>query len=135
MLPLEQLPARPDTLQWLEYYLADFGGQQKTPKRRRAGKPRKPRPLTARQLEVIETVSECKGNVAQAAKRLGRDRKTIIESYRAGMKKLGKDVLLFKKSDRLVARDRRDQLDVADIDDNRRDDANEEHRRKYRRRR
>ena len=46
---------------------------QKRPKRKRnraSDKPRKPRPLTPRQLEVIQIVGECKGNLAAAADKL-----------------------------------------------------------------
>ena len=104
----------------------------KKTRRRRAGQPQRPRPLTARQAEVIQIVGECKGNVAEAAIRLGRDRKTIDESYRAGMAKLGKNVCRKKKTGRLIPRDKRGQADVADIDDQRRD-SDDEQSRKYRR--
>jgi hypothetical protein len=110
-------------------------GRKKQSVRRRPGTAPKPRPLTPRQVEVIQIVGECKGNIAEAATRLGRDRKTIVETYQAGMKKLGKDVSFPKKSDRLIARDRRGTLDVADIDDSRSENADEDHRRKYRNRR
>jgi hypothetical protein len=47
-------------------------------------------PLTPRQSEVIQIVNECKGNLAEAARRLGRDRKSVKESYDAGNRKLAK---------------------------------------------
>ncbi len=94
--------------------------KRKTAKRRRAGKPRKPRPLTPRQTEVIQIVGECKGNIAAAARRFGRDRKTIEEIYRAGMTKLGKTVYHSKDKTRLLARDRRGQETVSEDDDRRR---------------
>ena len=105
-------------------------GKTATKRKKRATSPRKSRPLTPRQTEVIQIVGECKGNIAEAARRLGIDRKTVDEAYKAGMAKLGKDVCRLKKSDRVIARDKRGQLDVSDIDDNRRD-SDEEHRRKY----
>jgi transcriptional regulator of acetoin/glycerol metabolism len=58
----------------------------KRKKHNRASKPRKHRQLTPRQVEVVQVVGECKGNISQAAKRLGRDRATIEESYRAKMR-------------------------------------------------
>jgi hypothetical protein len=105
-------------------------------RRRAAGKSPRPRPLTSRQTEVIQVVGECKGNLAAAAQRLGRDRKTIKEIYQAGMSKLGKDVTYRKKSDRLIARDRRGQVDVSDIEERRLDEDEEldAARRKFRRR-
>jgi len=92
------------------------------------------RPLTARQAEVAQIVGECKGNLSQAARRLGRDRKTVEEVFRAGMAKLGKTVVASRDKERLFARDRRGQDDVADIDDARREAVDEDQRRKYRRR-
>ena len=106
--------------------------KDKVAKRKRARKKtRKPRPLTARQTEVIQIVGECRGNLAEAARRLGRDRKTVKEAYTAGLAKLGKNAVHIKKSDKLIPRDKRGQADVSDIDDTRRE-SNEEHR-KYRR--
>jgi hypothetical protein len=58
--------------------------------RRRRRRTARPRPLTTLQLEAIKVVSDCKGNIAEAARRLGRDRKTIGQHYKAGIKKLGK---------------------------------------------
>jgi len=53
--------------------------------RRAAGKPR---PLTARQLEALGRVAECKGNIAEAARQLGVDRKTVRQHVDAGLTKL-----------------------------------------------
>jgi hypothetical protein len=136
-LPVSRAEDKPPSpLQVVPFVVGQLRHEVKTspPKRRRQGTAKKPRPLTARQTEVIQIVGECKGNLAQAATRLGRNRKTIVEIYKAGMKKLGKDVSHAKKSDRLIARDRRGQSDVADIDDSRRHDVDEKQRRKYRRR-
>jgi hypothetical protein len=88
-------------------------------RKRRAGKPPKPRPLTARQTEVIQIVGNCNGNIAKAAKRLGLNRKTVDEAYRAGMGKLGKTVVTSRDKTRLLARDRRGQCDLSEDDDKR----------------
>jgi hypothetical protein len=96
---------------------------QKPPKRKRkraSDKPRKPRPLTPWQAEVTQIVGECKGNIAQAAKRLGRDPSTIRESYKAAMTKLGKEVVRSRDKTRLFARDKRGNEMVSAEDDRRR---------------
>jgi DNA-binding CsgD family transcriptional regulator len=95
-----------------------FGAPQKL--RRRAGKPRKPSGLTDRQIEIVQIVGECKGNIALAARKLGRDRKTIDEVYRAGMAKLGKTIYRSIDKTRLLVRDRRGQETVSEADDLRR---------------
>lgn len=101
-------------LAWLKRLRALFTTRGK----RRAAKPRKPRPLTARQAEVVQVVGECKGNVALAARRLGRDRKTIEQSYRTALTTLGK--VAVKHGERLFPRDRRGQAALSDSDDKRR---------------
>jgi DNA-binding CsgD family transcriptional regulator len=91
------------------------------PKRtRRPSRARKPRPLTPRQTEVVQIVGECKGDIAEAARRLGKNRKTVEEAYRAGMTKLGKTVYHSKGKTRLLARDRRGQENISEGDDQRR---------------
>ncbi len=85
--------------------------------RRRGTAPRKPRPLTARQAEVVQIVGECKGVIAVAARQLGRDRKTVAEIYKAAMAKLGKSVVRSKDKTRLLPRDKRGQEAVSDADD------------------
>ena len=76
----------------LESEAAEAGGQPAggLGKRRTRRPPfeRKPRPLTERQTEVINIVGECKGSLADAARRLGIDRKSLKESYDAGNRKL-----------------------------------------------
>jgi predicted DNA-binding protein (UPF0251 family) len=79
----------------------------------------KSRPLTSNQAETVQIVGECKGNIAEAARRLGRNRKTVEETYRAAMTKLGKTVVRSKTRTHLFSRDRRGQEDVADGDDQR----------------
>ena len=93
--------------------------QKPAKRRRRAVKLRKPREPTPRQLEVIQIFGECNGNLAAVARKLGRDRKTIEETYKAGMMKLGKTVYHSKDKTRLLARDRRGQEVVSDDDDRR----------------
>jgi hypothetical protein len=58
-----------------------------------AKKPRKrrqsdPRPLTPIQAEAVQIVGECQGDIAKAARHLGKDRKTVEQNYEAGMAKL-----------------------------------------------
>ena len=92
-------------------------GSEKRPRRRRPSTARKPRPLTARQTEVVQVVAECRQNFAAAAKRLGRDRKTVEESYRAAMQKLGMTAV--KHGTKLLPHDRRGQANLSDSDDRR----------------
>lgn len=96
-------------------------GKIKTPKRnrRQATKARKPRRLTPRQAEVVQIVGECKGNIAEAARRLGLDRKTVDESFKAGLAKLGKEAVRSCDKTRLFVRDRRGQEIVSESDDRR----------------
>jgi DNA-binding NarL/FixJ family response regulator len=103
-------------------------------RRRQRSTPGTPKSLTPRQTEVVQVVGECKGNIAGAARRLGRDRKTIDEAYRAAMEKLGKQVYQRRDKTRLLTRDKRSQEDIADIDDSRREGADEDLQRRHRRR-
>lgn len=50
----------------------------------------KPRALTDKQMQAAHIVWECKGNVTEAARRLGVDRTTVRQHYQAAMQKLGK---------------------------------------------
>ncbi len=86
-------------------------------KRRRSGAAEKPRPLTPPQAEAIQIVGECKGNMAEAARRLGKDRKTLDQAYRAGLTKLGKQPVRY--GTRTLYRDRRGQENIAKSDDRR----------------
>jgi hypothetical protein len=112
-------------------------------RRRRKARPAaaSPKPLTAIQTQTIQVVSECEGNIAAAAHRLGKDRKTVEESYRTGMLRLGKEAYWNRHKTRLLARDRRGTEDVADVDDHLRNRSDvgpahdaDEHERNYRRR-
>jgi len=104
----------------VEFLLETLAFLQKRPGRKRSRRPsksRKPRPLTVLQTEAVQIVGECKGNIAQAAKRLGKDRKTIAQAYKAGLAKLGKQPV--KHGTRTLARDRRGQVDLAEGEDRR----------------
>jgi hypothetical protein len=84
---------------------------------RRQSKPREPRPLTAKEVEAVQIVGECKGNIAEAARRLGKDRKTVDEAYKSGLGKLGKEPV--KRGTQTLPRDRRGQTYLAADDDRR----------------
>jgi hypothetical protein len=73
--------------------------------------------LTPIQAEIVQIVGEFKGNIAAAARQLVKDRKTVAESYRAAMGKLGKSVVSRDKT-QLLPRDKRGQESVST--DNRR---------------
>jgi len=86
-------------------------------KRRHRKANRKPKPLTAIQTEAVHIVGECKGDFAEAARRFGKDRKTVQEAYGSAMKKLGKTSI--RHSTRPIATDRRGQENIADDADRR----------------
>ena len=67
--------------------------------------------LTAKQLEAMQIVGECKGDIAEAARRLGKDRSTIKQHYDAATAKLGKRPV--KHSTEQHATDRRGQANIA----------------------
>ena len=89
------------------------------PRKRASGKPRKPRPLTCIETETMQIVGECKGNIAAAARRLGKDRKTVEQAYRNGLSKVGKEAYWQNKraKTRLLARDKRGQEAVSTDDE------------------
>lgn len=89
------------------------------PKRRqrRSNKTPKANPLTSKQAEIVQVVGECKGNLAEAARRLGKDRKTVEEGYRTAMAKLGKTAYWTKNKTRLLSRDNRGQVNLSADDD------------------
>jgi len=66
------------------------GGKALARRHRRPPLTPKDRPLSTRQAEVVQIVGECKGDLAEAARRLGIDRASLKESYDAGMEKLAK---------------------------------------------
>ena len=80
--------------------------------------PLNPKRLTAKQLEASQIVAECKGDIAEAARRLGKDAKTVRQHYTAATKKLGKTVV--KHATKQLPSDRRGQANIADGEDRRR---------------
>lgn len=76
------------------------------------------RPLTAKQGEALQIVGECKGNIAEAARRTGCDRKTMEQHYKTGMAKLGKSAV--KHRTKRMPVDLRGQEHVGDGEDRRR---------------
>ena len=77
----------------------------------------KVKPLTPRQSEAIQIVGECKGNFADAARRMGLDRTTVKQHYDAGMKKLGRKPI--QHGTQSVPFDRRGQVHLSPDDDQR----------------
>ena len=75
------------------------------------------RKATERQLEAFVMVQECDGNIAEAARRLGRDRKTVAEHYKKALER-GCESIKRPKT-RALPRDRRGQSAVAVEDDRR----------------
>jgi predicted DNA-binding protein (UPF0251 family) len=76
------------------------------------------RALTPKQTEAIHVVGECKGNIAKAAKQLGRSRKTVKQNYEAGMRKIAATGV--KPKTIPIALDRRGQANISPEDDRRR---------------
>jgi predicted DNA-binding protein (UPF0251 family) len=89
----------------------------KRPRRRRRMTDAPPRPLTAKQTEAVQIVGECKGNLAEAARRLGIDRATLKERYEAASEKLGKRAV--KHATKSLPTDRRGQENLSRYDDRR----------------
>lgn len=87
--PEDQLRAI-ERLKKLGAAILQESGAFRQPKKRR--RPQN-RPLTEAQTEAVQVVGECRGNIAQAAKNLGKDRSTVAELYRKGMQKLGRSAL------------------------------------------
>jgi len=91
------------------------GAGKKKRRRRKRQTPDKVRPLTPRQVEVMQIVGECKGNLSQAARRMGLDRKTVEQHWDAASKKLGKQAM--KVYTGHLPKDRRGQESIAGQDD------------------
>ncbi len=87
----------------------DHEAKQPRRKRRAALEPKR---LTARQAEIVHIVGECKGDIAEAARRLSVDRKTVAESYEVAMSKLGTTASAYP-STMSLPQDRRGQVDVS----------------------
>lgn len=82
----------------------------KTRARRRP--PAEAKALTPRQVEVLHVWAECKGNFADAGRRLGIARKTVQECVAAAQKKLGKKAV--KQTTKSLPKDRRQQESAAE---------------------
>jgi DNA-binding CsgD family transcriptional regulator len=99
------------------------GGPAAGGKRKGKGKRRSlhGQPLTDKQREILQVVSDCKGNKSEAARRLNLDPSTVRQQWRAGMEKLGRLAVSPKapKKQRLPS-DRRGQADLSEHDDKRR---------------
>jgi DNA-binding CsgD family transcriptional regulator len=99
------------------------GGRTSKPRRprrrpRRGGQ--KVRPLTGKQAEAVHIVGECGGNIAEAARRLGVNAKTVRQHYSAAMAKLGRAAGRQHARPTRLARDRRGQENLAEGNDVRR---------------
>jgi hypothetical protein len=62
-------------------------GKRAPPRRRLVS----PRPLTDIQALTCQRVGECDGDITKAAKQLGKHRKTVEQSFKEGMRKLGQE--------------------------------------------
>ena len=86
--------------------------------KRRRRPPLQPKRLTAKQIEASKLHGECKGNIAEVARRMGKDRSTAEQHIVAAFTKLGKSVPTKPKTTKLKT-DRRGQSDVTKSDDHR----------------
>ena len=97
---------------------ADGPGRNGKPHRpRRKGTPRETKTLTARQLEAVKVVGECDGYFAEAARRMGIDRKTCRQHYDSAMRKLGRAAPHAKRRTQSLPTDRRGGVILAAGDD------------------
>ena len=70
------------------------------------------KPLTEKQTEAAQIVGQCKGNISEAARRLGVTRKTVEQHYKAALRKMGETVV--KQATRQLPLDRRGQIAVSE---------------------
>lgn len=113
-----ELLAEMPRLQWAELKASPQAVSITPLKRRRRRAERPAKPLTAKQTEALQIVGECKGNLAEAAGRLGIDRKSLKERYDTALKKLGRTHLKYVTEQ--IRQDLRGQANVAEEDDRRR---------------
>lgn len=85
--------------------------------KRRRKRQSKPNPPTDKEVEALYTVGECKGNIAEAARRLGKHRKTVQEQSQAALRKTGVRASMMKPKTESISSDRRGQADIAGNDD------------------
>ncbi len=114
------LPAKlKDESRLAERALAAGNGKKKR-KRHGGGRKRQSsvdRKLTPKQVEAAQIVGECKGSIADAARRLGKNPKTIRQHYNAAMEKMGKTAV--KHATHALPADRRGQANIAEGQDRR----------------
>ena len=89
-------------------------GQKKTANKRRRLR-RKPSSLTPKQTEAFAIVQECKGNIAEAARRLGLDYSTVKQHYDVACEKAGYKAA--KPKTTRLRHDKRGQVNIAKEDD------------------
>ena len=79
---------------------------------------RKPQPLTARQTEIVQVVSDHKGDIAAAAGQLGISRQAVEKHYGKAMKKLGRAAAkLPRPATQRLSEDRRGQCNIGKKDE------------------
>jgi hypothetical protein len=93
------------------------GEPSKPQRRRRKRPPMIEKPLTDKQVEAVQIVGECSGNLSEAARRLATDRSALTQRYRAALRKMGKAVV--KHATKRLPTDRRGQATVGERDDSR----------------
>jgi hypothetical protein len=82
------------------------------PKRRRRASPKKPVPLTAKQVEAMQLVGEHKGNFTAAGKAAGKTPTAMRKLYNKACAKLGTKTV--KHATQRLPEDRRGQATVED---------------------
>lgn len=99
--------------------IADFRKQVKAAiNRRRPPFEKKTRPLTDRQIETMQILGECRGNYAEAGRRLRLDPKTVRQHDKAAKKKLAEvgvrpaPASKLKPTTKTLPEDHRGQTDV-----------------------
>jgi hypothetical protein len=87
-----------------------------TKQARRASRKRRPavKQMTPTQALTFQMVAECEGNIAKAARLLGKDRKTVAQSYEEGLAKVGRGTA--KAATKRLSRDKRGQVEVKRTD-------------------
>ena len=116
--PNERREDRKEALNLVKKYLKAVGESVPKRKRKRRQSSKEQIPLTSRQSEVVHIVAECKGNMSEAARRLGLHRKTVAEHYNTAMKKMG--IAAIKHRTQSLPLDRRGQATIEDGSDLRR---------------
>lgn len=79
--------------------------------RRRGGGQTAERPPTPKQTEAVMIVGECGGNISKAARKLGQNRKTTDQNYKAGLRKVG---LVYAQKIKTAQRAKNDRAESKD---------------------